>query len=63
MMKFKYYLFAAFLFLALHSCVVLSTKKYKALLAERDSLSIRGGSLEDTIRPLQSKIYKLLLYR
>jgi chemotaxis protein MotB len=45
--------------LALHSCVVLSPKKYKALLAERDSLSIRSGSLEDTIVKLRADTMRL----
>jgi chemotaxis protein MotB len=53
-MKIKYCLFAAFLCLALHSCVVLSPKKYKALVAERDSLATRTGSLEDTIAKLRA---------
>jgi chemotaxis protein MotB len=46
-MKIKHLLLAATLMMALHSCVVLSPKKYKALLAERDSLSTRAASLED----------------
>ncbi|MDB5009479.1 MAG: hypothetical protein JWQ06_268, partial [Mucilaginibacter sp.] len=40
-MKLKYLLAAAFLCAALHSCVVLSPKKYKALVAQRDSLTNR----------------------
>jgi len=58
-MKFKYFLFAAFFCLALHSCVVLSPKKYKALLAERDSLSIRTGRLEDTVAKLRADTMRL----
>ena len=59
MMKFKYFLLPALLFIALQSCVVLSPKKYKALLAERDSLSIRTGSLEDTVAKLRSDTMRL----
>ncbi|MDB5022766.1 MAG: OmpA family protein [Mucilaginibacter sp.] len=53
-MKIKYYLFAAILCLTLHSCVVLSPKKYKSLLAERDSLSNRSTSLEAQLSALQA---------
>ena len=53
-MKIKYYLFAAILCLTLHSCVVLSPKKYKSLLAERDSLSNRSTSLEAQLSSLQA---------
>ncbi|AMR31443.1 hypothetical protein A0256_08405 [Mucilaginibacter sp. PAMC 26640] len=45
-MKPKYVFLAASVIMALHSCVVLSPKKYKALLAERDSLNTRTVSLE-----------------
>ncbi|MDF2434386.1 MAG: chemotaxis protein MotB, partial [Mucilaginibacter sp.] len=41
-MKTNYCLFALFICFALHSCVVLSPKKYKALVAERDSLATRS---------------------
>lgn len=58
-MKIKYSLFAAFLLMALQSCVVLSTKKYKALVTERDSLSIRTGSLEDTVAKLRADTMRL----
>ncbi|HTD98688.1 MAG TPA: OmpA family protein [Mucilaginibacter sp.] len=53
-MKIKYYLFAATLCLTLHSCVVLSPKKYKSLVAERDSLSNRTTSLEAQVSSLQA---------
>ncbi|HEY4322973.1 MAG TPA: OmpA family protein [Mucilaginibacter sp.] len=53
-MKIRYCFFAAFLCMVLHSCVVLSPKKYKALVAERDSLAHRTGSLEDTIARLRA---------
>jgi chemotaxis protein MotB len=59
MMKIKYGFLAAFLCVALHSCVVLSPKKYKALVAERDSLSTRTGSLEDTVARLRADIMRL----
>lgn len=53
-MKLKYYLLAAFLCTMLHSCVVLSPKKYKALLAERDSLSNHNTSLEAQLSALRA---------
>ena len=59
MIKIKYCLFAAMFFMALQSCVVLSPKKYKALVAERDSLSMRTGSLEDTIAKLRADTMRL----
>ena len=59
MIKIKYCLFAAFICLALHSCVVLSNKKYKALITERDSLATRTGSLEDTVAMLRADTARL----
>jgi chemotaxis protein MotB len=59
MTKIKYCFLAGFLCIALHSCVVLSPKKYKALVSERDSLSTRTGSLEDTISRLRADIMRL----
>ncbi|HEY4194656.1 MAG TPA: OmpA family protein [Mucilaginibacter sp.] len=53
-MKTKYLLLAAILCATLHSCVVLSPKKYKALVAERDSLSNRDNSLEAQLSSLQA---------
>src|SRR6201996_3866552 len=53
-MKVKYYLLAAILCTMLHSCVVLSPKKYKALLAERDSLSNHNTSLEAQLSALRA---------
>lgn len=58
-MKIRYYLFAAVICFALHSCVVLSPKKYKALVAERDSLATRTGTLEDTVAKLRSDTMRL----
>jgi chemotaxis protein MotB len=54
MAKFKYLLFALIAGAALQSCVVMSPKKYKALLNERDSLSSRTLSLEAERTKLQS---------
>lgn len=52
--------FAAVLAVCLSSCVVMSTKKYKSLIAERDSLSVgwdktnlKVGTLEDEILRLK----------
>ena len=59
MIKIKFCLFAAFICLALHSCVVLSNKKYKALITERDSLATRTGSLEDTVAMLRADTARL----
>ncbi|MES2277843.1 MAG: OmpA family protein [Bacteroidota bacterium] len=58
-MKIKYFLLALIACAALHSCVVLSPKKYKALLAERDSLSSRTMSLEAERTKLQSDTARL----
>ena len=51
-MKLKYYILAAVLMSALHSCVVMSPKKHKALLAERDSLATRTATLEEQVAKL-----------
>jgi chemotaxis protein MotB len=58
-MKLKYFFAAAFLCLTLHSCVVLSPKKYKALVAERDSLSNRTVNLEAIVSRLQADTARL----
>src|ERR1700743_3106074 len=58
-MKIKYYLFAALFMLVLHSCVVMSPKKYKALVADRDSLQNRTTSLEAEVSALQSDTARL----
>jgi chemotaxis protein MotB len=52
-MKMKHLFLAACFCLALNACVVLSPKKYKALLAERDSLSNRSVNLGDEVARLQ----------
>jgi len=53
-MKIKYILLAGVLCTTLHSCVVLSPKKYKYLLADRDSLSTRTNTLEAQVAGLQT---------
>ncbi|MGY3215396.1 OmpA family protein [Mucilaginibacter sp. HD30] len=58
-MKIKYFILAAVLATTLHSCVVLSPKKYKGLLAQRDSLTTRTGTLEDQVGSLQNDTAKL----
>jgi len=58
-MKIKYYFFAALLIPMLNSCVVLSTKKYKSLVAERDSLQNRSTNQDATIAGLQSDSSRL----
>lgn len=45
-MKIKSLLLAVSIMMALNACVVLSPKKYKALLAQRDSLATRTVNLE-----------------
>jgi len=58
-MKITYFLFAAFLCAMLYSCVVLSPKKYKALLADRDSLQNRTTNLEAEKASLQADTARL----
>jgi chemotaxis protein MotB len=58
-MKIKYYLLAVIACAMLHSCVVLSPKKYKSLVAERDSLSNRTTSLEAQLASLQADTMQL----
>ena len=58
-MKIKYFILAAVLTTTLHSCVVLSPKKYKGLLAQRDSLTARTGTLEDQLGSLENDTAKL----
>lgn len=52
-MKIKYFLFAVILISALQSCVVMSPKKHKALLAERDSLLTRATTLDEEVAKLK----------
>jgi len=58
-MKFKYCVTAVFLAVMLHSCVVMSPKKYKALVAERNSLATLDGRLQDTIAKLRADTMRL----
>ena len=58
-MKIQHYLFAAVLCTTLQSCVVLSTKKYKGLVADRDSLQNRTVNLEATVSSLQADTARL----
>jgi len=58
-MKIKYYLLAAILITTLHSCVVLSNKKYKGLVADRDSLQNRTVNLEAEVASLQADTARL----
>ncbi len=58
-MKIKYFLSALFLGITLHSCVVLSPKKYKAMLAQRDSLFTRSSNLESELAQLQGDTARL----
>ena len=58
-MKIKYFLFAVVLATTLHSCVVLSPKKYKAMLAQRDSLFSRSSNLETEVSQLQGDTARL----
>jgi chemotaxis protein MotB len=58
-MKIKYYLLAAILIATLHSCVVLSPKKYKALVNDRDSLQNRTVNLEAEVASLQADTARL----
>jgi chemotaxis protein MotB len=58
-MKFTYLILFTALAFGLNSCVVLSTKKYKTLVAERDSLSSRTITLEEMVSRLRNDTSKL----
>jgi len=58
-MKIKYYLIAALFVTTLHSCTVMSNKKYKALVADRDSLQNRTVNLEAEVSALQADTARL----
>ncbi|MDP9077930.1 MAG: OmpA family protein [Bacteroidota bacterium] len=58
-MKIRFILFAATVCLAVSSCVVMSPKKYKALVAERDSLSMRSNAMQDTVAMLRADTMRL----
>lgn len=53
-MKIKYLIILFIAAAAIQSCVVMSPKKYKALVAQRDSLSTRAGDLETELARLKS---------
>lgn len=55
----KYLFFILLAGIAIQSCVIMSPKKYKALVAERDSLTSRTLSLEDERSRLQSDTARL----
>ena len=58
-MKSKYILIVFLFAFTLPSCVIVSPKKYKALVSGRDSLNALAGNLEDTALRLRSDTAKL----
>jgi chemotaxis protein MotB len=58
-MKLKYLFSLLIVCVALHSCQVMSTKKYKALLAVQDSLTTRTTTLEALVASLQADTARL----
>lgn len=58
-MKLKYLLCLLAVCVALHSCQVMSTKKYKALLATQDSLTNRTVTLEGIVGSLKADTSRL----
>ncbi len=58
-MKIKCFLLLLAVCAALHSCQVLSNKKYKALLATQDSLSTRAATLESVVSQLKTDTARL----
>ncbi|MES2808707.1 MAG: OmpA family protein, partial [Bacteroidota bacterium] len=58
-MRLKYLFFALILCTGLHSCVVLSNKKYQGMLAERDSLTNRTVTLDGLVAQLKSDTARL----
>ena len=59
LMKFKYLLAALLFGFTLHSCVVLSPKKYKALVSGRDSLNTLSNNLQDSASRLRADTARL----
>lgn len=59
MNKFSVLTFAGLLAVSLSSCVVLSPKKYNALLAQKDSLSLGWESSRATIETLEEEMERL----
>ncbi|SDE45117.1 chemotaxis protein MotB [Mucilaginibacter pineti] len=58
-MKIKYLLIAAAVCLTFYSCKIMSPKAYKALVAQRDSLSTRTETLEAQVFQLQADTMRL----
>lgn len=58
-MKIKHLFFALFAMLAIQSCVILSPKKHKAMLAQIDSLTTRTNDLETELAQLQADTARL----
>ncbi|RKR81437.1 chemotaxis protein MotB [Mucilaginibacter gracilis] len=58
-MKIKYLLLLLAICVALHSCQVMSNKKYKALLATQDSLTNRTVTLEGIVASLKGDTARL----
>lgn len=58
-MKIKFLSGIILLVISLNACVVLSPKKYKGLLAQRDSLTTRTGNLEEQVSGLQKDTARL----
>ncbi|MEO6524164.1 MAG: OmpA family protein [Mucilaginibacter sp.] len=58
-MKLKHILGLLAICVAMHSCQVMSTKKYKALLATQDSLSTRTVTLEGIVSALKADTARL----
>jgi chemotaxis protein MotB len=59
MIKLRYLLIGLVLFATMPSCKVLSTKAYKAMVAERDSLATRATSLEAQVDQLKADTARL----
>jgi chemotaxis protein MotB len=58
-MKLRFPLAAILLCVLLNACMVMSNKKYKALVADRDSLSTRTNNLEAEVSKLQGDTARL----
>jgi chemotaxis protein MotB len=58
-MKTKYLLLAAAFCIAISSCKILSPKEYRSLVAQRDSLNTRTGTLESQLAQLRSDTTRL----
>jgi chemotaxis protein MotB len=58
-MKIKYYLLAVVVCSSFYSCKIMSPKAYKALIAERDSLTTRTETLETQVFQLKADTMRL----